>query len=257
MSIVTDRDLPGRFLIGPRLYDAWWRLLLTVCGITAPVVGAIAVVASVGSGGTFGEVIWAGLAAAIAVAVQCAFWVTLVVAGIERFAPARPVTAAEQLPQRSTTRPATGGASALTATIATSAITLFLMVWQQIASPFHTGDTPVPILDPALWMPWLAGVAALLVVNVIVAIRAHVAGWTWPLAGANAIRAAAFAGILAPLLLGDRLLNPQLAEVQSWGAAAAVSLIIALGVIAVALWEAANGFIGATRKRDASQEPIG
>lgn len=248
MSSTTDRDPQGRFLIGPDLYDAWWRLLLAVCAITASIVGATVVAASAGSGGTPGETLWAGLVAIVATAIQCAFWVTLVVAGIEWFASGHPVMTSETLPKGSKARSAKGDQRALVAAVATSGVTVFLLVWQQVASPFRADGTSVPILDPALWVPWLALVVALPIVNAVIAVRVYAVGWTGPLATVNAIRAAAFAVILAPPLFSDRLVNPQLVEPRGWGGGTAtVSLIIALGVIAVALWEAGNGFVRGRR----------
>ena len=73
-----------RFLIGPRLYPEWERLLLLLLPIVVPIAGiAVGAVGWV-SGKPVGEAIVSGLGVAFNVAVQLTFWFTLVFAIAER-----------------------------------------------------------------------------------------------------------------------------------------------------------------------------
>ena len=73
-----------RFLIGPRLYPEWERLLRLLLPIVVPIAGIAFGAVGWATGKPVGEAIVSGLGVAFTVAVQLTFWFTLVFAIAER-----------------------------------------------------------------------------------------------------------------------------------------------------------------------------
>lgn len=241
------------YLIGPRFFYTWWRVLIIAIATSTPIVAVIVALGTLSSGGGVGEVIGGAIGAAFSVAVQCGFWVTLTFVVIERFAPqvSESTWTPEMLPQLPNDSER-GRRADLIASVVMLAITIALMVWQQLASPFLSEGARVPILDPALWVPWLALVVALLVAEIGHAIWVYRSGWTWPVAVVNAVIAVAFAAVVLPLLMQERLVNPELIELLGWSEATGIGYQIGVVTVAViTVWDVVAGFVRAARGRRA------
>lgn len=245
-----------RHLIGPGVYPTWSRMLL----LLVPLVATIAAVAGMAaatfeSGSTIGGVLVAGFGTAFQATIQTAFWFTLVFAIIERVGGPMAVDAEPWTPDRLPDVPAARSMSAFDC--AAQAIGLgftgAFLVWQQVAKPLEHNGVAYPILDPQLttfWLPFLLVVIGLQIVLTLV--RYARGRWTWPIAIANAVLAAAFALPVLWLYLTDRLFDPGLlGVVQDLGlrdALRPLALVIIVGIVVVSAWEAVSGLIRAARE---------
>lgn len=240
-------------LIGPRFFYTWLRVVVVVAATAGPIVGLITALSEISAGGAVGEVIVSGFGTAISVAIHAAFWVTLFFVVAERVAPQVSDVAwtPEMLPQLPV---GTGtGASRRTdmiAALVSIAVVTVLLLWQQIGSPFLDDGGRVPVLDPALWVPWLLLLVVLLVAEGAHAVWLYRVGWTWPVAAVNAVLGVAVAAILVPLLLDERLLNPRLVELLGWSGQLTTGMRIAAAtVVAITLWDAVAGLVKTARTR--------
>jgi hypothetical protein len=198
-----------RFLIGPRLYPEWERLLRLLLPIVVPIAGiAVGAVGWV-SGKPVGEAIVSGLGVAFNVAVQLVFWFTLVFAIAERTgSQVAPLTGQPWSPDQLPELPAPDRMS-LGEAIATIAFGLFVLVaivWVQVATPIVVEGTAYPLFDPATWSWWLWYVVALTIGEIVFAAALYLHGrWTWGFAIVNAVLGAALA-IPAVYLIAENLL---------------------------------------------------
>jgi hypothetical protein len=203
----------SRFLIGPRLYPEWERLLRLLLPIVPPTAG-IAVLLIGATSKPIGEAIVGGLGVAFTVAVQLVFWFTLVFAIAERTgSPIAPLTGQPWSPDQLPELPAPDRMS-LGEAIASIAFGVFVIVaiaWVQLASPIVIDGTAYPLFDPATWAWLLWYVLALMVAEIVFAVALYRRGrWTWGFAIINAVLAAAFAIPVVYLYLEDRLFNDAL-----------------------------------------------
>ena len=248
----TDRT---RFLIGPRLYPEWERLLRLLLPIVVPIAGiAVGAVGWV-SGKPVGEAIVSGLGVAFNVAVQLTFWFTLVFAIAERTGTAvAPLTgqpwSPDQLPELpSPDRMSLGEAIA---TVAFGVFVLVAIVWVQLASPIVIEGTSYPLFDPATWAWWVWYVLALTLAEIAFAAALYRRGrWTWGFATLNAALGAALA-IPAVYLISENLLfNDELVaaiDAQTTTDWFSTSMAItALVIVLVTVIDAVDGFRKAWR----------
>jgi hypothetical protein len=246
----SDRRLQ---LIGPAYYLAWERLLkllLSFVPATAGViVGLLAATDGVNAGGAVGE----GIGTALTVAVQIAFWVTLVFAVLERTRiPLHlPEWSVDQLPEGPVDRQITLTDTA--ASIGFLALFIAYLPMQHFRSFVPAdGDGNLPVLDPALWSFWLPFLIAVLVATVGLEIAKYRAGrWTWPLVAANAVLDLAFAVPVVWLASTDRLLNPDLVARFEWLGEGenlnTVATIVVAGTALIVLWDVVESVVKALR----------
>ena len=208
-----------RFLIGPRLYPEWERLLLLLLPIIVPVVGIVTGAASWMGGNSVGSVIVSGLGAAFNVGVQTAFWFTLVFAIAERTAsPMIPTTgrpwSVDDLPE--VPAPDRMGLGEAVASVAFGVLVLATLVWVQLATPIVIEGAAYPLFDAQTWSWLLWYLVGLTVLEILFAVGLYLRGrWTWAFAVLNAILGLAFAVPVLWLLSEDRLFNPQLVAAAS------------------------------------------
>ncbi|MGW3891070.1 permease prefix domain 1-containing protein [Micromonospora chokoriensis] len=235
----ADRRLQ---LIGPTYYLLWLRLLKLLLSFIPALVGTVVTVVEAAEGKGFGA-IGPGLVAAMQVAVQIAFWLTLTFAIIERTQTAvdLPEWTVDQLPDAPVRR---GIPLADTiASVIMLVLTIGYLPFQHYRSWVKDTDGEnIPLLDPALWSFWLPALIVVLVLSVIFeVVKYRIGRWTWGLFGVKALLNLAFSVPLAWLALSDRLLNPALGERLSWVAEAdnrdAIGLAIAVGTAAVVVWD--------------------
>jgi hypothetical protein len=202
-----------QILIGPTLYPVWYRLLTTLLPIVPPIVGAVVLGSNLLSGSTVGQAIVAGLGTGVAVAIQIAFWVTLVFAIIER---TTGTTALEPKPWSVDDLPELPDEGRLGVvefgfTLAFNVLLIVGLLWVQLAPPIVIDGVAYPLFDPELWSFWVPYLIAVTLVEIVLAIVVFRRGrWTWTTAILNALVDAAFAIPAVYLLMNDLLFNPQL-----------------------------------------------
>jgi MFS family permease len=243
-----------RYLIGPGLYPEWRRLLTILLPILIPIIAIVTNAATLLGGSTIGEAIVAAGGAAIGVAVQTVFWVTLVFAIIERttgttgVAPSR--WSVDDLPEL----PDDGRMSVfeLGATIVVNMLVFAGLLWVQLQPPIVVDGQAFALLDPDLWGFWLPWFLLVLLAETLFTIALFVRGrWTWAFATINAALGAAFAVPALYLWSNDLLLNPALVDQISastgstWiGVSGAITMTV---IVVVVIWDAIDGFRKARR----------
>jgi hypothetical protein len=235
----ADRRL---HLLGPTYYLIWWRLLKLLLSFVPALVGTIVTIVAAAEGRGFGA-IGPGLVAAMQVAVQIAFWLTLTFVLIDRLRPTTdlPGWTVDQLPAVPTHRDISLAESI--AYIGLLLVTIGYLPFQHYRSWVRTtaGDN-IPLLDPALWSSWLPALIGVLVLTVAFEIvKYRIGRWSWPLFATKALLNLAFAVPVAWLALSDRLLNPALRGRLSWLADAdnrhVLAVVIAVGAAVIAGWD--------------------
>jgi hypothetical protein len=251
-----------RFLIGPRLYPEWERLLRLLLPIVVPIAGiAVGAVGWV-SGKPVGEAIVSGLGVAFNVAVQLVFWFTLVFAIAERTgSQVAPLTGQPWSPDQLPELPAPDRMS-LGEAIATIAFGLFVLVaivWVQVATPIVVEGTAYPLFDPATWSWWLWYVVALTIGEIVFAAALYLHGrWTWGFAIVNAVLGAALAIpalylIAENLLFNDALVSAIDAQTTADWFSTTMAITV-LVIVLVTVIDAVDGFRKAWRtSRQAGQ----
>ena len=251
------------YLIGPRVYPQWRRVMTVLLTTLVPLVTAVNLVvrlfvddvAADGVGPAVVAALWVGFM----VAVNVVFWVTVVFALAER---GKVTTGVElewdpdQLPEDAGTgRVGLGETVASVAFLAAAALAI---VWQQTSSPVTSDGESVPVLDPALWsgaLPWLLLVLAAQAV-VVVLVHRH-ATWSRGLAVANIVLDLAFAVPLLLLLRSGSLFNPAFVDVLVEGgwadAERDLNLSTAIGVGVVLVWSIVETLRNLGRARRVAQ----
>ncbi|MEU1688098.1 permease prefix domain 1-containing protein [Micromonospora sp. NPDC005707] len=248
----ADRRLQ---LIGPTYYLAWERLMKVLLSFVPATVGIIVGLLEATDGKNPGGAVGAGVATALEVAVQIAFWVTLVFAVLERTNTSLnlPAWNVDQLPDVQANRQ-------ITLVDVTAAIGWLVLVIAYLPiQHFHSfvpggGDDNLPILDPALWSFWLPFLIAVLVATIGLEVAKYRAGrWTWPLVAVNVVLDLAFAVPVIWLMSTDRLLNPDFVNRFEWLGRAenlnSVATIVVTGTVLVVVWHVVDSAIRAYRNR--------
>ncbi len=265
-------ELGGRslYLIGPGLFLHYRRLLVMLLGIIVPIVAVVAAAVELSSGGRIGSALVEGGGAAFMVAIQTAFWVTLVFALIERVESPREVAQVReelgirsgrwtvgQLPDQPSERIGLGETLGEVVTLLITGGGLILA--GRASWEFGTGGQEIPLLDPAISSFWIPILVAVVVLLIVLRIAIHRAGrWTMPLAVGHGMLEVAFAGPLIYLALTGMLINTEFADAVGWPPLAEadgpVMVWVAAGVLLVTAWEIFDGFRKARRPRAATGE---
>jgi|GEM_PF-2836558 len=251
-ATMVDRPL---FLIGPRFFLDYKRLLSWLLTIVVPVAAALAMVSAAHHGAELGTMLFAGLGAAVTAALYTAAWTTLGFAGAERVArPGSQVASAhwdiDSLPQpvrRKISVPET------TIVVVTALVTAVVIVWQHLRPSIFTGQgDPVPFLNPDHW-PWLwSGIVALLAIVALAGISRHVHGhWTYMQAWVNLAISTLTFGLVVWIMLDHSFLNIAFFAEVGWPIKELPTVTLenwAAAVIAV-IWliDVALGFVKARR----------
>jgi hypothetical protein len=244
-----------RYLIGPRLYPDWLRVL----GLVVPLVGTIVTIV-VGAatwldGQNTGQVILGAFSAGLSAAVQSGFWITVVFAILERtegreaLGPGRPWTPDDLPAAPATERMGIGDA---VGSIVANIFVIGAIVWLQVASPIVIDDVRYPLFDPALWSFWLPYFIVVAGLEIAFAIVLYLRGrWTWAMAVVNAALNLAFAVPALQLLQQEMLFNPdlvaQLEETTGGAWFGPTGTIVAIVVIAIVAVDVIDGFRKAWR----------
>lgn len=240
----SDRPL---YLIGPRFYLPWLRVMRKLLAMIPPLAGMVALIVQLLTGEGLGGAILGGLWAGLVTAVNVVVWTTLGFAVAERAdenGDLEPLTrwSLDRLP-RVPDRQFNAG-EVIGSMVAIAVVFVLILGVRNIDYPF---------LDPDAWdlgIPVLLGLLASSFILALVKLR--VGTWSYPLAIANAILNLGSAAWWAWALGGGLL---ELDYFGDWAASdwVTVSIRITLAiVVAICVWDAYKGFVGARRARDRS-----
>ena len=202
------------YLIGPRLFPEWRRLLTLLVPLVSVVVGIVTGAASFINGQAPVSAVVAGVTAGFVVAIQTAFWITLVFGLLERAGhqvpSPLPAWSPDHLPELPVAHRV--GIAEAAASIAVSAFAAGALIWQQALPPVVIDGTAFSIFNPDLWSFWLPYFLVVLILQGVHQLALYLRGrWTWGFAVVNAALNVAFAVPAIWLLQADLLVNPDLA----------------------------------------------
>lgn len=255
-AVLTDLGDPARlaadysdrplYLIGPRFYLPWLRVMRKLLAFVPAVAGMLTVVVQLLTGEDIVGAILGGVWAGVITAVNVVGWTTLGFAVAERAdetsaADLEPLTrwSLDRLPRVPDRQFNTG--EVIGSMVASAVVFVLILSFRNVTFPF---------IDPDAWnlgIPLLLGLVAFSFVLALVKLR--VGKWSYPLAVANALLNLGFAAWWAWALSGDLL------DVDYFGDVVApdwltVSVRITLAiVVAICVWDAYKGFVGARRAR--------
>ena len=182
-------DRPA-WLIGPKYYYDWMRLLKLLFVIVLPIAFVAMFIINFIAGGV-GQAFGSAFDITFTLGVHLAFWPTAIFALIERYGkgneiPDWTVDFLPQLPDDER-KP---GSSPLTELIWSVVFLSFFagwLIWQQFNSVFEdAAGNPVPLLNPDLWSFWLPYVLVFTVLELLFAVALYaVRRWNWALAIVN------------------------------------------------------------------------
>jgi hypothetical protein len=230
---VADEAAGPRWLVGPRVYPDYLRVLRLVAAIALPIVAAAVAIASGLAGQNPVEVVFSALAAVAGAAVQIAFWVTVAFVVVDRSG-ARPPSMRHRWTIEDLPAPArvtvTLGDTISGIVLSVLLIAVVLWPWQYEAS---AGAGSVPVLASGL--PVVTAVlVGILVAGIVLDVVLYLVGrWTILAAVVNTLLDAAFAGIVIWLVATDQLFDPAflaaLRETPTLDPAQADAVIAAMG----------------------------
>ncbi|WP_147917460.1 permease prefix domain 1-containing protein [Ruania zhangjianzhongii] len=252
----TDRPL---YLIGPRYFLLWWRLLKLLLWIVTPIVAFAVALGQTLAGAPVGEIVSTTWASTVGAFLLVSFWTTLVFAVIERSTATSkedlttPWTP-DRLPEPQAYRVRLSDA---VSAVVLAAITIGVIVWDQAFGLVRLGGEWHSFLHPSLWPWWSGGAVVLMVASVAVAVGAYLRHrWTYRRAAVKAILNLAIAVPVLWLMAQSRLLNsePWLAGIPDDGAQVAqiVTILVAFGIVGVCIGDAIDAFVKARRSHRAA-----
>ncbi len=210
----ADRPL---YLIGPRYYLTWWRLLILLLKFVPVSVFAAVALGLTISAAPIGEIMSTSLLATGGTILHLCFWTTLVFVILERAGTDTGVRwDVDQLPEPTDDGV---GRSELIASLVFLGISVGALFWDRFRGFVQVDGDALPILNPQLW-PWGIGVLFVLIAaEIVFALVLHRRRrWSIGLAVANTVLALAFLAWVVILLLTDQLVNPEfLAQIATAG----------------------------------------
>lgn len=243
------------FLVGPRYYFDYLRLLKLLAAIVLPIVAVVMAIIETLSGAGVGEVIGATVSTSLAVGVHLGFWTTLIFAVLERTDGGRKTRGIEWTPDDLPLIPDPKSGASISELVASAVFLVFFagaIVWQQASSVFEdaAGD-PIPVLQPELWSFWVPYAFVLIALELVFAVVLYARrGWTWWLAGINVLLNVAFVVPAVWLVSQGLVLNQPFVDRLEWREYFSSSVLAPIMIavfIGVALWDVVDGFLKARR----------
>nr|MDP9493730.1 permease prefix domain 1-containing protein [Actinomycetota bacterium] len=255
-TVLTDLGDPARlaadysdrplYLIGPRFYLPWLRVMRKLLAVIPPLASMVALVVQLLTGEGVVEAILSGLWAGFITAVNVVAWTTLGFAVAERAdetsaADLEPLTrwSLDRLPRVPDRQFNPGEVIGSMVGIAV----MFVLI-------FSLRNVNFAFLDPDAWdlgIPVLLGLLAFSFMLTLVKLR--VGKWSYALATVNAILNLGFAGWWV-WVLGGGLFNKGYFDDLAASDWLTISVRITLAiVVAICVWDAYKGFVGAGRAR--------
>lgn len=251
----TGRPL---YVIGPRYYLTWRRLLKILLWSAVPAAGGAVALGQVIAGASVGEVVGTVVVTLQLVALHVVFWTTVVFALIERYQGNEPVIAPwtpDHLPE-----PTAQGTQRVDVVVPLVflGIGAGAIVWDLVIGLAPAPGGPVPLLHPALW-PWgIAGLFAAIAGQAALILVVHRARrWTIPLATVQTVLSVVVAVAAIALLRAGELVNP--AWIAAFEADVDAEALRVLGIVTgfviagVAVWAAIDAYRKAFACRRASR----
>jgi hypothetical protein len=249
-------DRPA-WLIGPKYYYDWMRLLKLLFVIVLPIAFVALFIINFIAGGV-GQAFGAAFGITFSVAVHLAFWPTAIFALIERYGKGDeiPNWTVDYLPMLPDDQKKAGKTSLIGEFIGSIVFLGFFagaIIWQQFNSVFEdAAGNPIPVLDPALWSFWLPFTLVMIALEILFAVALYaVRGWNWPLAIVH-IPLTLIGTIPAIwLFVTHQVWNDAFVEKLGWSTETlVVADYITAAVIALsALWSLADGIIKAAKAK--------
>lgn len=246
---LADRPL---FLVGPRHYLAWRRLVRLLLSIVPVSVAVLVALAYAISGEPMGSVFGESIAAGITAGLHVCVWTTLAFAVFDRTG-ARVGTA--WTPDRlAEVRPAGVRVADLVASLVLLGLAAALLLWDRTGSALVLGGERVAVLDPDLWPWWAGGLLVLIAAGIAFHIALFVRGaWTTAAAVANTALSVLWASWFLTLLGRGSLIDPRLVdEVVARGDVGedvlrVVAVVAGFAVSAIAAGAIADGWVKRAR----------
>ncbi len=236
-----------RYLIGPKLFNLWWKTIRVVIAIVVPLFIALAAIEYFASDSDnsyefLGEIISATFEGVI----QASFWVTLFFA-IFQFAGATDELKQEQvwspddLPEIQTGRQITIGTVIISLVSLIGATYMAMRLREDHLGALglnHFYDLPAntPVFNPELSNWWGIGFIALLVFSLIISVWSFVRGyWTREVLAINLLDCAVWIVFLIALGSAGDILNPVIVDASnqsnSWSITSENSSQVIIGIL--------------------------
>ena len=247
-------DRPA-WLIGPKYYYDWMRLLKLLFAIVLPIAFVALFIINFIAGGV-GQAFGAAFGITFSVAVHLAFWPTAIFALVERYGKGDeiPNWTVDYLPLLPDDQKKAGKTSLLGELIGTVVFLGFFagaLIWQQFNSVFEdAAGNPIPVLDPALWEFWLPFTLVMIALEILFAVALYaVRGWNWALAIVHIPLTLVGTIPAIWLFVTHQVWNDAFVQELGWSAEILVIAdYITAGVFALsALWSLADGIIKAAK----------
>lgn len=253
----TDRHL---YLIGPKYYLIWWRLLKLLLWIVPVCVAAAFALAQVIAGKDVGEVISSTWGILLSVIAHIAFWTTLVFAILDRTTGPKDAGiepwSLDRLPEP---RQKGTALADMIASIVLSVIFIGVIIWDVGFGAAYIDDAGydgvwMHVLNPELWPVWIVALIVLQLLEIAMAVTVYRRrGWSYGLAAVNAALAAIYAAGTMWLISQDELINPELISALTALGGENLDVVIpaTIGffVVGIAVWDAIDGFLKARRAK--------
>lgn len=248
----TDRPL---WVVGPRYYLQWWRLLKLLLWIVIPCAVFGVSLGMVLDGATFGEIMGTIWPLALTVAVHLAFWTTLVFFVVERSeSRGKPIElgawSVDQLPEP---RPRGAGLVELVCSLVFLVLAAGAILWDLFIG-FVPTEPSLSFLDPGLWPGWIFALFVLMALEAGLAVTVYALGrYTVWLAIVNGVLNAAIAFPAIWLLMQGELINqeffPTIIGPEGAEVGAIVSTVAGFMIAGIAIWDTIDGALKAVRAR--------
>lgn len=249
-------DYTGRplWLVGPRYYLEWWRLLKLLLWIVIPCATVAVALAQLLSGADIGEIIAETVVVGMNVALHLFFWVTLIFVILERSGH-ETMTAGPWTPDRlPEPRQRGAGLTDLVATLVFLGVAVGAVLWDRFVGVVHLDGEWMSFLAPGLWPWWIVALFVLIALEALLAISVYAKGrWDVGSATVNLFLNLTIAGGTLWLLAQQQLVNPEffsaLAAQTGDTVATVVSTILGFVIVAVAVWDTTDAYLKASRAR--------
>jgi HAAS len=249
----TDRQL---YLIGPRYYLDWWRLLKLLLWIVLPFAAFGVALGLTIAGDPFGKIVGTVAVTLITTTVHLFFWTTLVFVIVERTGAGKgkELTGEWSVDRLPEPRERGVGFADMIGSLVWLLLAAGAIIWDQTIGFGGWGVDAAPFLNPGLWPWWIGGLLVLMAIEAGIRVIAYLVGrWTIPLAVANALIDLAFAVPAIILLMNGQLLNPEFfpSVIPDQSSAAEVTTIVGIitgfAIAGITLWDIIDVFLKTRR----------
>lgn len=218
-KLAREYGQSSRYLIGPRWYDMYIRLLKQLLVIVPPIIAVIAGLAHFADSRVIMESIISGVGAALETGVHIVFWTTMTFAVLE-YLGVKPesMTSSEWSIDDLPELPGPRQISVVDSIAGMVMIAVYAaVVVYAVSFPAWWTEQSHSTLNPALWQGWVQGFLGLIVVSFALEFAKFKSGnWTPVLAAANVVLNIAWATFISFVILTQDVVNPALmTEIQA------------------------------------------